>query len=177
MKKLYCLLPTSDSAVCTVISELKLEDDDDDKTLASRSAGDGTWVKYENYSLSFDDLNILCSGRNLTDKHINLGQQLIKEHHPNIVGLKSTLFIQKQSYCYSEVERQNHFIHLDARGNSGHWIVVSNIGGEVAEVTVYDSLNNTVSNYTTNLLKRLLKNSSIKIFVVRPQIQSSIKIQ
>ena len=46
------------------------------------------------------------------------------------------------------------------------------VGGEVAEVTVYDSLSNTANKYTKDLLKRLLKNTTIKIFVVRPQIQN-----
>ena len=191
VRKLRGLLP-SDSAVCTTIDltdseqkdadvpcdkapkRMKLEDDHEETAGSTR---DATWVEYENYSLSFDDLTILSSGRSLSDKHINLAQELIKKQHPNIMGLKSTLLLQQGSYCYTEAEQQNHFIQVihinfEAHGNSGHWIVASNVGGEVAEVTVYDSLSNTANKYTKDLLKRLLKNTTIKIFVVRPQIQN-----
>ncbi len=82
---------------------------------------------------------------------------------------------QKRSFCYPEAERHGRFlqvIHLHS-SSSGHWILASNIGGEITDVTVYVSLNNAASghSFTTNLLKRLLKNSGIKIFVVHPQIQ------
>ena len=112
----------------------------------------------------------------MSDEHINLAQELIKKQHPNIVRLQSTLLLQKQSYYYTEAERQSRFIQVinitcDAHGSSGHWIVASNIGGEVEEVTIYDdSLNNTTNNYTRNLLKWLLKKSTSKIFVVQPQV-------
>ena len=95
------------------------------------------------------------------------------------MGLKSTLLLQQRSYCYTEAEQQNHFIQVihikvDAHSNSGHWIVASNVGGEVTEVTVYDSLSSTANKYTKDLLKHLLKNTTIKIFVVQPQIQMAI---
>ena len=182
MKKLHGL-PPSDSAVRTVVTEqpkddvpcakepkmIKLENDDEETSKSGFVTGDATWVTYKNYSLSFDDLAILSSRRNLSDKHINLAQELVKKHHSNIVGLKSTLFLQTRCYCYTEVERQSHLIqiiHLN-HGNSGLWIVASNIrGGELAEVTIYDSLNNTANNYTRNLLKHLLTNTNITIFVL-----------
>ena len=189
VRKLRGLLP-SDSVVCTKIrlteSELKVSDvpcdkapkrikleDDNEETTGSTK--DVTWIKYENYILSFDDFTILSSETNLSDKHINLGQELIKKQHPSIMGLKSTLLLQQWIYCYTAAEHQNRFIQvihikLDAHGNSGHWIVASNIGGEVAEVTVYDSLSNIANKYTKDLLKHLLKSTTIKIFVVRPQM-------
>ena len=79
-----------------------------------------------------------------------------KKQHPNVVGLQSILLLQKQSYCYTEAERQSHFIQVthikhDAHGNSWQWIVESNIGGEVEEVTIYNSLNNTANKYIRNL--------------------------
>ena len=62
---------------------LKLDDDVNEET---GSTGDATWVKYENHSLSFEDLTILLSGRNLSDKHINLAQKLIKSSIPILWG-------------------------------------------------------------------------------------------
>ena len=55
----------------------------------------------------------------------------------------------------------------------GIGIAVSNVlSSQLDEVTVYDSLYSTVNAYTQKLIKRLLKNGSIKIFLVRPQIQT-----
>ena len=48
------------------------------------------WIEYESHSLSYEEKDILTQGQNLTDKHMNLAQELIKKHYPSIMGLKST---------------------------------------------------------------------------------------
>ena len=165
VRKLQRLLPASDS-VWTMgqvyraengekePKRIKLEQEGDD---AGTTTTTTKWVKFASYSLSSYDLHILSSGRNLSDQHINYGQELIKKDvgtriHPR----------QKRSYMYSypEADRNGNFVqamHLPFKNGSGHWILASIVGGQTDEVTVYDSLYNTVNTYTRNLLNRLLK--------------------
>ena len=131
----------------------------------SASNEECVWVRIGNYSLLVSDKNCLTQGNNLSDKHINFGQQLIKEHHPAIGGLKCTLTITKCNYHYPDAERHDHFLQvIHSKGN--HWITASNIGGAKNEVTVYDSLYNTIDKCTHDLLKHLLKQVNIKVFVI-----------
>ena len=58
----------------------------------SESSG-SLWIKCGGYLLSLKDKNTLIQEYDLNDMHINVGQYLIKKHHPIINGLKSTLTI------------------------------------------------------------------------------------
>ena len=135
---------------------------------------DSKWVQFDKLSLSHDDLFKLSSVRNLDDQHINFGQQILKKQYPHIFGLKSSVYIEKSTYSYPEEDRRGKFIQIiNIRDGCGHWIAVSNVlSSQLDKVTVYDSLYSTVNAYTQKLIKRLLKNGSIKIFLVRPQIQT-----
>lgn len=64
--------------------KLKVDVDADKLTTCSTTvpAENGLWVSCGNYSLSINDKNSLTQGNNLSDKHINFAQNLIKEHHP-----------------------------------------------------------------------------------------------
>ena len=53
-------------------------------------------------------------------------------------------------------------------------MVASSIGGAKDEVTVYDSLYKVVDKGTHDLLKQLLKNVKIKVFVLQPQSQAGV---
>ena len=179
VRKLQRLLPASDS-VCTMGQIYKAENGEKEpKRIKLEQEGDDagtttTTITFASYSLSSYDLQILSSGRNLSDQHINYGQELIKKGvgtqiHPR----------QKRSYMYSypEADRNGNFVqtmHLPLKNGSGHWILASNVGGQTDEVTVYDSLYNTVNTYmyTRNLLNRLLKNNRLKVILVRLRIQN-----
>ena len=88
----------------------------------------------------------------------------------SISFLQSTLTITKCSYRYLESECSSFLQVVHVSGN--HWVIASNIGTSVSEVTVYDSLF-TANKDTSFLLNRLLATQKkIKIYVVRPQIQS-----
>ena len=66
---------------------------------------DSKWVEFHKLSLFLDDLNILSTGRNLDDQHINFGKQILKKQYPHIFGLKSSVYIEKSTYSYCEEER------------------------------------------------------------------------
>ena len=80
------------------------------------------------------------------------------------------MIISKRSYHYPETESQGRFLQVIHAGN--HWILASNIGGAINEVTVYDSLNKAAGGEST--LKRLLKKVKIKVFLMQPQLQVGI---
>ena len=143
----------------------------DDACTVSESSG-SLWIKCGGYLLSLKDKNTLIQGYGLNDMHINVGQYLIKKHHPIINGLKSTLTISKPNYSYPEAEcnLDQHFLQV-IHSRHNHWIVASNIGGPKNEITVYDSLYINVEKSTQNLLQRLMKMKNVKIFVVQPQKQ------
>ena len=98
-------------------------------------------------------------------------QALVKHQFPSVNGLQSTITITKCSFRYLESECSSFLQVVNVSGN--HWVVASNIGSSVSEVTVYDSLFTTANKDTSLLLNWLLATQKkIKIYVVRPQIQS-----
>lgn len=62
---------------------------------AMNLAPDEIWIRATSISLSYADKETLTS---LNDHHIDFGQHLIKNHHPDVKGLKSSLSMQKESY-------------------------------------------------------------------------------
>ncbi len=82
------------------------------------------------------------------------------------------LVITKRSYHYPDDECNGRFVQIIHTGN--HWIIASNLGGEINEVTVYDSLYNSVEKRTCDVLKRLLKGVKVNICVLQPQVQKGV---
>ena len=68
-------------------------------------------------SLSVGDRNVLRSGDDLSDKHINFGQHLIKQQFPDIGQLKSTLIITTTNYHLPDLESQSRFLQVIHTGN------------------------------------------------------------
>ena len=147
---------SAQSTIVKVESNVALTVDENCTSTIESEADGMVWLSCEGVSLSVLDRNILRCEDDLNDKLMDFGQQLIKTQFPKIRGLKSTLIITKFNYYYSDAECENHFIQIiHAAGN--HWVVASNIGGAINEVTVYDSLYKAVSKPTSDLLKRLMK--------------------
>ena len=103
-----------------------------------------------NITLKHSDKEILLDANGkLNDKHINSGQQLIKQHFPNIGGLRSTSLQQKGIIPLPLNALQ--VVYLP-----GHWIVVSTINAEKEDIVVYDSLYSTLHEKTKILLAQLV---------------------
>ena len=84
----------------------------------------------------FDDIESIremdiCSGKELSDLHINASQELLKEQFKHINGLQSTLFQLKRPLANTSDILQ--IIHV----NGNHWAVVSTIGS--TSVCYYDN--------------------------------------
>ena len=80
------------------------------------------WVNFAKHHLTLEDKWIIENGMELTDKHINLSQSLIKQDFPLIQGLRLTL---TQKSINGLPTNSIQAIHCKRRR---HWIVASNIG-------------------------------------------------
>ena len=118
---------------------------------------DDLWVKCGRHTLKKADKEIIESGSELTDRHIQYAQQLIKNQFSTIGGLHSTLF-QSQSR-ESLPDNSIQVIYCSARH---HWIVVSNMECKKGVVNVYDSLFTFLDDETVAIVKNYFGDKSAK---------------
>ena len=105
-----------------------------DENTIDGACGSDTWKTVGNITLKQSDREILLNANGmLSDKHINIGQQMIKQHFPNIGGLNSTLIQQKRIIPLPSNALQ--VVYLP-----GHWIAVSTMNVRKEDIVVYDSL-------------------------------------
>lgn len=127
------------------------------------------WVRCHRGVLSNSDKGILQNGDELSDKHIQFAQKLIKEQFPHISELCST-FLQDRCYNFSQNSVQ--IIHCIQRH---HWIAASNIGCLCNSVNVYDSLFNDLDAATYRLINNMFGgNDECKISMRKVQVQAGI---
>ena len=88
---------------------------------------------YDRQVLTLVDKALIVSGDELTDKHINCAQALLKQQH-GISGLWSSLLLSTMSSPVTTPALQIMY----CQGN--HWFVVTTIVCIVGVVKVYDSL-------------------------------------
>ena len=91
------------------------------------------WVSFERRVLHVND-KLLIQNKELTDKHINFVQSMIKKKFSTIGGLCSTLLLNKSS---SRDNRTVKIVHCKKRR---HWITASTKWYQNNEVAVYDSV-------------------------------------
>ena len=115
----------------------------------------------------FDSEKIIM-GEELSDVEINYAQQLLKEKHPNINGLRTTLYKGK----IPEIENSVQIVHCLARH---HWITVSTIDCMDVEVRVFDSLFTNCDKETEAVIRGLYQRETenIRIIMSRCQKQTS----
>ena len=94
------------------------------------------------------DLEIVRSGGELNDKHINFAQSILKTQFEGIAGLQSTLLLSELQTPLPLGALQ--IVHV--RGN--HWIAASTVGC-VDKVCVYNSLYSHIDNTTSQLLTKV----------------------
>ena len=121
------------------------------------TAEDDMWVKCDRQILYIANKEIIESGLELTDKHIQYAQYLLKKQFSTIGGLSSTLF-QNQSR-ESLPNNSIQVIYCNARH---HWIVVSNMECKKGVVNVYDSLFTFLDDETLGIIKNYFGDQSTK---------------
>ena len=110
--------------------------------------------------LRLSDLEIenIVMGVELSDVHINLAQRILKQQFPELNGLESTLFQEKEQVLTEDnVKNKIHIIHCEKRH---HWIVAStaNItGGTTDVVMVMDSFYYTIDQDTKQIIYNLFR--------------------
>ena len=93
-------------------------------------------VKYWLKDLGLDDYCLITDGEWLTDRHIDIFNNLLIKTFPKQNGLQSSIILSH----YQNYNSSSHdFVQIVNVSNS-HWICVSNILSPVGVVEVYDSL-------------------------------------
>jgi len=108
------------------------------------------WTQHDGIVLSEHDKVQLCSGKWLSDKHVNFAQSLLKKQFPQVNGLKSTLLLHKTQ---DKIKEGVQIIH--SRGN--HWIVASTLGCSGSVVKIFDSLYETMDKDTQSTIRTHLR--------------------
>ena len=93
-------------------------------TLYTGNAGPVSPTKYwiPKLLLTDEDQLRICSGKALTDAHMNAAQKLLSQQFPSIAGLQSSCLLQGN--CFEKVTAQSIQIH-----NTGnfHWVTTTSI--------------------------------------------------
>ena len=116
------------------------------------------------------DAEKIIIGEELSDIEINYAQRLLKDKHPNVGGLRTTLYKGK----IPEVEDSVQIVHCSVRH---HWITVSTINCKKGEVRVFDSRFANCDKETEAVIRSLYQchTEKMKIIMSRCQKQSGEK--
>ena len=102
----------------------------------------------------------ILNGEKLTDLHVHLAQQLLKQQFPHINGLQPTVLQTKKSLGVRKpFPNQLQVIH--SRGD--HWILASNISCRNSVLNVYDSVYRSTDEATSAVITNLFQSSAVKI--------------
>ena len=107
------------------------------------------WISLNNITLTERDREIILSGKELNDKHINFAQAILKQQFKGIAGLQSTLLLSGMKSRLPCGALQ--IVHV--RGN--HWIVASTISCS-KRVGIFDSIYSQIDDKTEQLLTNFL---------------------
>ena len=94
-------------------------------------------------NLSQNDIDVILSGEELNDNHINAAMNLLTKQYPTI-SVQPPCLIQIDGYQYCPYET----IQI-THNNAHHWLLLSSLKNQIA---VYDSLNTTP---TSSLIKQI----------------------
>ena len=127
-------------------------------------------ITQPNFKLEKDDEAIISGNHMLTDKHIKISQNLLKQQFPHINGLMSTTLGPIGQF---EVMHNHEFVPILHTGQT-HWICITNIGCSSGTVKVYDSLYRTLTPLTKMQIADLLYWQKDKIdVIIQPVMQQT----
>ncbi len=115
---------------------------------------DGTspkpWLPLNGIELTQADKTAIVSGDQLTDKHINFAQEIMKKQFSNIGGLEPTYYLPVFQNTPYRGSRALQVIHC----RDNYWIVASSLG-YTSEVGIFDSVFSAVDEVTMKLVTQL----------------------
>jgi len=118
---------------------------------------DDVWVKCDRHILKNVDKECIETGMELTDKHIQYSQYLIKKQFSTIGGLCSTLLQSRQKHSLPKNSLK--VVYCSVRH---HWIVISNMNCKKGVVNVYGSLFTTLDEETLNTINNYFGEQNAK---------------
>jgi len=143
----------------------------DDGSCSDSDDNDSVWVRCAKCVLNAEDKMTVEIGDELTDKHIQMAQYLLKCQFPLVGGLNNTL--KQRQLVIGCTANTIQIIHCSRRK---HWITVSTKGCPAGEVNVYDTIFNKLDYETRDTIKKMfsIKNCN-RINIVPVQKQSGSK--
>ena len=136
----------------------KEDKDEKEKKQEKKKEDEIDWLRLGGLILKNCDKTALLEDKELNDKHIDMGQKLLKQQIRSLRGLLSAVTpLQVQPRWV------NNYIQIFNRGGN-HWITMSTIGCKEGEINMFDSLYSTVD-----------KILNFKIGIVFPGIKCNIR--
>ena len=108
--------------------------------------------------LSDPEIEELIMGAELTDRHINLAQKILKKQFPSLNGLNSTLLqLKQQKLTEDTVKNKLQIIHCSERH---HWVTASTVKAAPGVVIVVDSLFKSIDTETKSIILNLFQHTA-----------------
>ena len=149
---------------------LTVTDNDSDQEESTDTVS-SPWVSCGKHTLNISDKIVVESANELTDKHIQMAQYLIKCQFPLVGGLQNTL--KQQQLMIGCTADTMQVIHCNRRK---HWIIASTKGCPAGVVNVYDTIFDKLDHESRGIIKRIFSvKDSTKITMVPIQKQKGIK--
>ena len=138
------------------LSDVIVIGDGDSKTEFSKP-----WLRIGTITLYDYDRQTILNGKWLWGTHLSAVQLLLKAQFPHLKGLEDTALVLRAGNTISPGSLQ--ILHV----NGNHWLTISTPDSNSSgyEVTVYDSLNFSLSKETKALLAKLLKTPKKRLMV------------
>ena len=114
------------------------------------------WMKIGRITLQHGQKEVILNGSMLNDVIINAAQFLLKEQFPDILGLQSTLLLEKPTARY---EQDKVYVQI-IFDRSNHWITASNAFAKKGEILVYDSMYTKIDKNTSAIMSNLFGQST-----------------
>jgi hypothetical protein len=118
------------------------------------SDGNQLWLQLGNWKLTLDDASCLLDcKKELTDKHINFAQAILKAKFPTVTGFYPTMFQQRSRY-ENDLSPTNSIQIIHCR-HMRHWATLSTINCTNEEVKIYDSVYSCWDQETEDIVAKL----------------------
>ena len=123
------------------------------------------WATFERCVLLVSDKVLIENGEELTDKHMQFTQCMIKKQFPSIGGLYSTLLQDKPPSFRSRTANTIQVVHCKKRK---HWITTSTKWCKDNQVAVYDSVFVRLDAETRTTIMKMFRLKKTKDIIMMP---------
>ncbi len=126
------------------------------------------WNRLHNIILTESDKEVVVTGLELNDLHIDMYQKLLIAHFPTLKGLSSPLKLPSMGSWTDNYVQVYHC-------RSNHWITVSTLGCKDGDINVYDSMYKSIDSGTKYKIEDTFPDSDLTIILPSVQQQDGAK--